>query len=225
MTSTDRTLIRTILHECHESFVSAHLSEDMTLEMVKACSWWPNWRKYVAEYFKTCDRCQKAKRAKGKKFVMMIQIQEAKSLLETAHMDWVTALSPGGERSFNARLVLVGRIISHTGLFQNIVNDRDPKFASPLWTNIHSFFGEKLLFSTAYHPQAYVLEERMIQTLEDMITRFCDYGLESKYSDGFTQYWCTLIPALELAYKTSITSLIEKPPAILEKGWNPSLPY
>ncbi|MBW0585418.1 hypothetical protein O181_125133 [Austropuccinia psidii MF-1] len=35
----------------------------------------------------------------------------------------------------------------------------------------------------------------MIQTLEDMIRRFCAYGLELKDSDGFTHYWCTLIPA------------------------------
>ncbi|MBW0529627.1 hypothetical protein O181_069342 [Austropuccinia psidii MF-1] len=65
----------------------------------------------------------------------------------------------------------------------------------------------------------------MIQTLEDMIRRFCAYGLEFKDSDGFTHNWCTLIPALELAYKTSIPSSTGKTPAMLEKGWNPGLPY
>ncbi|MBW0592989.1 hypothetical protein O181_132704 [Austropuccinia psidii MF-1] len=65
----------------------------------------------------------------------------------------------------------------------------------------------------------------MIQTLEDMIRRFCGYGLEFKDSDGFTHYWCTLIPALELAYKTSIHSSTGKTPAMLQKCWNPSLPY
>ncbi|MBW0590743.1 hypothetical protein O181_130458 [Austropuccinia psidii MF-1] len=64
----------------------------------------------------------------------------------------------------------------------------------------------------------------MIQTLEDMIRRFCAYGLELKDSDGFTHDWCTLIPALELAYKTSIHASTGKTPAMLEKGWNPKLP-
>ncbi|MBW0505392.1 hypothetical protein O181_045107 [Austropuccinia psidii MF-1] len=64
----------------------------------------------------------------------------------------------------------------------------------------------------------------MIQTLEDMIKRFCVYGLELKDSDGFPHDWCTLIPALELAYKTSIHSSTGKAPAMLEKGWNPKLP-
>ncbi|MBW0592970.1 hypothetical protein O181_132685 [Austropuccinia psidii MF-1] len=152
-------------------------------------------------------------------------------------MDWVTALPPGGDRSYNACLVLVDREsktpmflpghkddkamdtaimiwnkgISHTGLFENIMSNRDPKFTSALWTNLHTFFGTKLSFSTA------------LQTLEDMIRRLCAYGLEFKDSDGFTHDWCTLIPALELEYKKSIHSCTGKTPAMLEKGWNPSV--
>ncbi|MBW0526022.1 hypothetical protein O181_065737 [Austropuccinia psidii MF-1] len=221
----DRALINTILNECHDSVTAGHLSEDRTLERVKTCSWWPNWKKDVAEYCQTCDRFQKANRAIGKKFEMMIQIQEPKSLWEIVHMDWVTALPPGGDRSYNAFLALVNRYsktpmflpchkddtamntaimiwnkaISHPGLLQNIIRDRDTKLTSELWTNLHNLFGTKSSFSTAYHPQADCLAERMIQTLEDMIRRFCSYGLEFKDSDRFTHDWCTLIPALELA--------------------------
>ncbi|MBW0523798.1 hypothetical protein O181_063513 [Austropuccinia psidii MF-1] len=168
----------------------------------------------------------------------MIQIQEPKSPWETVQMDWVTALPPGGDRSYNACLVLVDRyrknpmllpshkddtamdtaiiiwnkVISHTGVFQNIISDRDPKFTSALWTNLHNLLGTKLSSSTAYHPQTAGLAERIIQTLEEVIRRFCAYGLELKDSDGFTHDWCTLIPALELAYKTSIHSSTGKKP-------------
>ncbi|MBW0547486.1 hypothetical protein O181_087201 [Austropuccinia psidii MF-1] len=62
VTSTDRTLINTVLHEYHDSVASGHLSEDRTLERVKTFSWWSNWRKDVAEYFQTCERCPKANR-------------------------------------------------------------------------------------------------------------------------------------------------------------------
>ncbi|MBW0541903.1 hypothetical protein O181_081618 [Austropuccinia psidii MF-1] len=228
MALTDRTLINTILHECHDIAVAGHLYEDRTLERVKNFSWWPNWKKDVSEYCQTCDRFQKANRDTGKKFEMMIQIQERKSPWEIVHMDWVTALPPGGDRSCIACLVLVDRysktpmflpchkddtamdtaimiwnkVISHTGVFQNIISYRDPKFISALWTNLHNLFGTKLLFSTDYHPQTDGLAEIMIQTLEDMIRRFCAYGIEFKDSDGFTHDWCTLITALELAYKT-----------------------
>ncbi|MBW0552062.1 hypothetical protein O181_091777 [Austropuccinia psidii MF-1] len=165
-------------------------------------------------------------------------------------MDWVTALPPSCDKIYNACLVIVdrysktpiflpchkydtvmdmalllwSRFISHTGLFKNIISDRDPKLTSALWTNIHQFFGTKLSFSTAYHPQKDGLAERMIQTLEDMIRKFCAYGLEFKDSDGFTHDWCTLIHALELAYKTSVHSSTGQTPVMLEKGWNPRLP-
>ncbi|MBW0503518.1 hypothetical protein O181_043233 [Austropuccinia psidii MF-1] len=181
----------------------------------------------------------------------MIQIQEPKSPWEIVHVDWVTSLPPGRDRSYNSCLVLVDRYsitemflpchkkdtamdtaimicnkaISHKGLFQHIISDRDPKFTSKLWTNIHNFFGTKLSFSTAYHPQTDGLAERMIQTLEDMIRRFCAYGLELKDSDEFTHDLCNLIPSLELEYKTSIHSSTGKTPAMLEKGWNTRLPY
>ncbi|MBW0572214.1 hypothetical protein O181_111929 [Austropuccinia psidii MF-1] len=136
-------------------------------------------------------------------------------------MDWLTELPPSGDKSYGSCSVIVdrysktpiflpchkddtamdtarllwSRVISHTGLFKNIISDRDSKFTSALWTNLQRLFGTKLSFSTAYHPQTDGLAERMIQTLEDMIRRFCTYGLELKYSDGFTHDWCTLIPA------------------------------
>ncbi|MBW0463183.1 hypothetical protein O181_002898 [Austropuccinia psidii MF-1] len=88
----------------------------------------------------------------------MIQIQEPKSPWEIVHMDWVTALPPGGERRYNACLVLVNiyrktpmflpfhkydtgietaimiwnKFSSHTGSFQNIISYRDPKFTETL---------------------------------------------------------------------------------------------
>ncbi|MBW0562567.1 hypothetical protein O181_102282 [Austropuccinia psidii MF-1] len=65
----------------------------------------------------------------------------------------------------------------------------------------------------------------MIQTLKDMIRRLGDYGLDLKESDGFTHDWCTLIPALELALKESIHSSTGKTSGMIEKGWNPRLPY
>ncbi|MBW0558392.1 hypothetical protein O181_098107 [Austropuccinia psidii MF-1] len=129
----------------------------------------------------------------------MIHIQEPKSPWQVVHMYWVTELPPSGDQSYNACLVIVdscsqtpifipchkddtvmdtalllcSRVISHTELLKNIISDRDPKFKSALRTNLHRLFGTKLSFSTAYHPQTDGLAERMIQTLEDMIRKFC----------------------------------------------------
>ncbi|MBW0575910.1 hypothetical protein O181_115625 [Austropuccinia psidii MF-1] len=169
------------------------------------------WQKDVAEYLKTCDRCQKANKSTGKRLGNMIKIQEPSRPLEIVHMDWVTGLPQGGDRSYNASLVIVDRfsktpiflpfhkddiamdtalliwniVVSWTGIFTNIINYRDPKLTSALWTNLPQIFGTKLSFSTAYHPQT---------------------------------------DALELAYKTSIHASTNQTPANLEKGWSPKLP-
>ncbi|MBW0519241.1 hypothetical protein O181_058956 [Austropuccinia psidii MF-1] len=114
-------------------------------------------------------------------------------------------------------LLLWSRVISHIALFKNMISDRDSNFKSAIWTNLHRLFGTKLSFSTAYQPQTDGLVERIIQTLEEMIRRSCAYGLEYKDSYGFTHDLCTLIPALELVYKTSVHSPTGQTPAMLEK--------
>ncbi|MBW0494972.1 hypothetical protein O181_034687 [Austropuccinia psidii MF-1] len=221
MTLCRRLLINTILHKCHDSVYSGHLSEDRKLEKVKNCAWWPSWRKGGLEYFHTCDRFQKANRSTGKKFGLIIHIQEPKSPWEVVHMDWVTVLPLSGDKSHNACLVIVERYRKTPIFLPCHKDDTDMDTALLIWIKL---FGTKLSFSTAYHPQTDGLAERMVQTLENMIRRFCAYVLESKDSEGFKHDWCTLIPALELAYKTSVHSSTGQTPAMLEKGWNPRLP-
>ncbi|MBW0551601.1 hypothetical protein O181_091316 [Austropuccinia psidii MF-1] len=82
----------------------------------------------------------------------------------------------------------------------------------------------KLAFSTAYHPQTDFLADRMIQTMKDILRRFCAYGIEYKDHEGYTHDWVTLSPAVQLAYNTSQHSTTGKTPAVVEKRWNPLFP-
>ncbi|MBW0537456.1 hypothetical protein O181_077171 [Austropuccinia psidii MF-1] len=149
------------------------------MERIQTCSWWPSWRKDVIEYCHSCDRCQKANKATGKRFGLMIHIHTSSTPWELVHIYCVTALPSRADKSYNACLVIVdrysktpiflpchkddtamdtalfiwNRVISHTGIFENIISDRDPKFTSALWNNSHRLLGTKLSLSTAYHPQ------------------------------------------------------------------------
>ncbi|MBW0568734.1 hypothetical protein O181_108449 [Austropuccinia psidii MF-1] len=209
-TVVDRYLIDLVLKECHDRPSSGHLSEDRTREKIKTCIWWPMWQKDVAEYCKTCDRCQKSNKSTGKRLGNMIKIQEPIKPCKMFHMDWVTGLPPGGDRSYNAflvifdifsktpiflpgyrddtaidkALIICNRVISWTGIFTNIISYRDPKFTSPLWTNIHQLFGIHLSLSIAYHPQSDGLAERMIQAFQNMLRRLCAYGVDLKIVMG-----------------------------------------
>ncbi|MBW0573369.1 hypothetical protein O181_113084 [Austropuccinia psidii MF-1] len=149
-----RMLINTILLDCHDNIYYGHLSEGRTMERNKTCDWWPSWRKDVIEYCHSCDRFQKGNKSTGKRFGLLINIQEPSTPWEVVHMDWVTALPHVGDESYNACLVIVDRyskkkfflpchkddtamdkalliwnkVISHTGLIKNIISYRDPRF-------------------------------------------------------------------------------------------------
>ncbi|MBW0498847.1 hypothetical protein O181_038562 [Austropuccinia psidii MF-1] len=94
-----RMLINQILLECHEKIYSGNISEEKEMEINKTGACWLSWRKDVIEYCHSCDRCQKAKKATGKRFGLMIHIQEPINPLEVVHMGWETNLPPAVEKS------------------------------------------------------------------------------------------------------------------------------
>ncbi|MBW0524860.1 hypothetical protein O181_064575 [Austropuccinia psidii MF-1] len=227
-----------------------HMSEDRTKERIESTAWWPRWEQQLSEYINTCERCQKENRKHGKKYGLLQQIEEPKHPCETINMGWVTGLVPGGKESFNAFLIIVDRfsksmrclpchkedtamdtallfwnyIISTCVVPKIIISDRGPKFTSEIRTNLYDMLGTKLDFSTVYDPQTDGLAERMIQTMEDILRRFCAYVMEYKDHEGYTHDWVTLLPAFQLAYNTGKHSPTGKTPALVEKGWNPQLP-
>ncbi|MBW0567390.1 hypothetical protein O181_107105 [Austropuccinia psidii MF-1] len=116
------------------------------------------------------------------------------------------------DTTMDTGLLIWNRVVSWTGIFTNIFSDRDPKFTSYLCKSLHHLYGTKLSFSTAYHPKIYGIAKRMIQTLKEMVRRFCAYGLEFKYCDVLTHDWCTLLPEPELEYEASIHARTNQTP-------------
>ncbi|MBW0468124.1 hypothetical protein O181_007839 [Austropuccinia psidii MF-1] len=153
------------------------------------------------------EQGQKANRKHGKKYGLLQYKEEPKLPWETINIDWVTGLVPGGKEYFNNFLIIADRfrkgvrflpchkedtemdtallfwnnIIFLCGVPQIIISDRDSKFTSEFWTHFYDMLGNKLSFSTAYHPQTYGLAERIIQTIKDILRRLCAYGM--KYKD------------------------------------------
>ncbi|MBW0469557.1 hypothetical protein O181_009272 [Austropuccinia psidii MF-1] len=198
-----------------------HMSEDRTKERVGSIAWWPKWEQELSEYINTCERCPKANRKHGKNYWLLQHIKEPKHPWDTIHMDWVTGLVPGDRENFNAFLIILFKVEQECKI---IISDRDPKFTSEVQTNLYDMLGTKLSFSTAYHPQTDGLAERIIQTMEEILRRFCAYGMENKDHEGYTHDWVTLLPEFQLAYNTSQHSTTGKTSSLVEKVWNPLLP-
>ncbi|MBW0464174.1 hypothetical protein O181_003889 [Austropuccinia psidii MF-1] len=132
-------------------------------------------------------------------------------------------MSQGGH-SHGYCSVILEQHQSTCGVPKIIISDRDTKFTSEFWTNLYDILGTKLAFSTDYHPQTDGLAERIIQKMEEILRRFCAYGMEYKDHEGYTHDWFTLLSEVQLGYNTSQHSTTGKTPAVVEKGWNPLLP-
>ncbi|MBW0485153.1 hypothetical protein O181_024868 [Austropuccinia psidii MF-1] len=247
LTVVERDHISLILQECHDFPYMGHMSEDRTKERVASTAWWPKGEKELNEYINTRERCQKSNRKHGKNYGLLQNIEEPKHPWETINMDWVTGIFPGGKENFNACLIIIYRfrksvgclpchkedtamdtfllfwndIISTCGVPKILISDRDPRFMSEFWTNLYQMLGTKLAFSKAYHPQTDGSAERMIHTMENILRRFCSYGMEYKDHEGYTHYLVTLLPEVQLAYNTSQHTTTGKSPSLVEKGWNP----
>ncbi|MBW0476662.1 hypothetical protein O181_016377 [Austropuccinia psidii MF-1] len=188
-----------------------NMSWDRCKERVESTGWCPKLEQYLSEYINICERCQKANRRHGKKYGLLQHIEESKHPWGTLNMDWVIGLLPGVKENYNAFLIIVDRFSKSVRCLpchkedtdMDTALDRDPKFTSEFWTNLYHMLGTKLGFSTAYHPQTDGLAERMIQKLEDILRRFCAYGIEYKGHEGYTHGWVTRLPAVQLAYNTS----------------------
>ncbi|MBW0533118.1 hypothetical protein O181_072833 [Austropuccinia psidii MF-1] len=111
----------------------------------------------------------------------MIHIQEPSTPWKVVHMYWETSLPPGGDKSYNECLVIVdrygntpiflpchkddtamdtalliwNRLISHTGLFKNIISDRDQKLHQPYGLIYKSFWVQN------YHSQHHTIHKQM----------------------------------------------------------------
>ncbi|MBW0466928.1 hypothetical protein O181_006643 [Austropuccinia psidii MF-1] len=180
------------------------MSEDSTKEKVTCTSWWPQFEQRFSEYIKICERFQKESRKHRKAQELFQHIEEPKNPWETINMDWVTGIFPGGRENFHSFVLIVDKYsksvrclpcnkkdkamdkellflnnrIATCGVPEIIISDRDPKFTSESCTNLYDILGTKIAFYTGYYPQKGGLVERMIQKMEDIIRRFCAYGMK-----------------------------------------------
>ncbi|MBW0554434.1 hypothetical protein O181_094149 [Austropuccinia psidii MF-1] len=206
-----------------------NMSEDRTKERIASISWWPQWEKKLSEYIIGFEKFHNSNRKNGMNYEILQHLDDPKNPWEIINMDWVTGCFPGGYQNYNYFLLIVesfrksviclpfhkyytamdtrflfwNKIIETCGVPKIIIGYREPKFTSDFWTNLYDILETKLSFSTAYHPQTNGLSERIIQTMEFIITRLCSYGMEYKGHKWYTQDWIPFQPDIKLAYSTS----------------------
>ena len=100
------------------------------------------------------------------------------------------------------------------GLLSSIVSDRDSKFTSKWWRELHRLLGAKLLMSTSFHPQTDGQLERAIWNITQILLAV----VRPDQRD-----WCDKIPMTEFTINASVSKTTRYVPFELNGGYMPSM--
>ena len=100
------------------------------------------------------------------------------------------------------------------GIPDTIVSDRDPRFVSRFWRELHKLVGTKLLMSTAYHPQTDGMAERAVQNASQVLRTMISHDQTD---------WVDKCPMAEFAINSTVSSTTEFTPFELNYGWIPTM--
>jgi hypothetical protein len=234
----DNSLRKTILQRCHDHETTGHPSYLKTHQLVSTEFWWPGLTSYVQKYVEGCATCQQNK---ANTYPTIPPLTPIKSLasrpFQQLSCDLITdlPLSDG----FDSLLVMVDhgltkgviicptkktitaegvaallfhKVFLHFRLFDKVISDRGPQFASSFARELGKLVKYDLSLSTTYHPQTDRETERVNQEVETYLRIFCG-------SNPTT--WAEMIPHAEFAHNHRPHSVTSKSPFYLMMGYEP----
>jgi len=168
-------LVEVILDQAHHTI--GHSSQTGTSHYIRRYYWWPSIGADIKLFCNSCMTFQTMKvsnqRPRGLLHTFLVPDQPWQSI----SMDFMGPLPLSNNCDY--LLVMIARftlqvhliptmthvtskevtwlfltgIVKHHGVPDSIVSDRDTKFTSKFWKELHWIMGTKLLMSTAFHPQ------------------------------------------------------------------------
>nr|GEX58085.1 hypothetical protein [Tanacetum cinerariifolium] len=92
----------------------------------------------------------------------------------------------------------------------SIIFDHDGRFTSLFWQALHKALGTQLDMSTAYHPETDAQNERMIQTLEDMLRGVVRFGKRGKLNPRYMGPFKVLSKVRDIAYRLELPQQLSR---------------
>ena len=223
----------TILFMLHDHPTSGHFGIEITYNRVKEKYYWPNMKKDIEKYIKSCEICQKRSKKLGKAPIFPIEVTKP---FETWGIDFVGPLkeTPSGNKYIlvtmdyftkwpeakalkeatgkNVAQFLYKEIICRYGQPKKIISDRGSHFNNEIIKELCRKFEMKHSKTSSYHPQTNGLVERFNQTLCETLAKI------SETEDD----WDNHIEEALYAYRTRIQSTTDKTPYYLTYGKIPN---
>uniref|UniRef100_A0A5S6QNU6 Integrase catalytic domain-containing protein n=1 Tax=Trichuris muris TaxID=70415 RepID=A0A5S6QNU6_TRIMR len=208
----------------------SHPSIRGTKRLVSQHYIWPLMNRNVADWTRTCCACQRSKVQRHTKAPPTIfEIPDRR--FDHVHLDIVGPLPPSRGNSYlltmvdrftrwpeavpipNASAPVIARAFVSTwvarfGLPAAVTTDQGRQFQSSLWRELASTFGIKLARTTAYHPQANGLVERLHRQLKCALTAHAQSS----------RSWVDALPLVLLGIRCSVKEDLQHAPAELVYG-------
>jgi transposase InsO family protein len=225
-----------VVEEHHDHPVAGHYGSAKTHELISRSFAWPNSMRYVRQFTRSCDTCQRTKAPRHKPFGLLRPLDVPQRPWLALTMDHITKLPisngydailvvcdrhtrmttfiPTQESSNASELarLFVTHVFRYHGLPDSILSDRGPTFVSEFWRRLCHLLNIRAELSTAYHPQTNGLTERTNQTLESYLRAFCSYQQDD---------WCDHLPLAEFSFNNTVNSSTQRTPFFANYGFNP----
>src|SRR6202789_2442989 len=233
---TDRKLISRLIDEAHKTL--GHYGDQRTTEYLRRWYWWPRIGRDVSEFCRTCESCQRAKGSMKKPTGKLHTLPIPTKPWDSVGMDFIGPFPES--KGYNYLWVIICRMTSmmhlipvHTrmkaselswiylreivrlhGLPSSIVSDRDSKFTSKWWRELHKILGARLLMSTSFHPQTDGQTERANRNVGQIFGTIVRHDQKD---------WVDRVDMSEFAINASISETTKYAPFELNGGYMPSM--
>ncbi|KAL1940906.1 hypothetical protein VTO73DRAFT_7542 [Trametes versicolor] len=222
----------------HGHTTIGHMGAQKTAEYLRRWFWWPHMTRDIDRFCASCGTCQMSKSSNAPPAGLLHSMPVPLFPWQSVGMDFV---GPFPEvNGFNYMLVVICRltnlihlvpcnvtdsasaiaayyvrdIVRLHGLPDTIVSDRDSKFTSAFWKEVHRQLGTKLLMSTSFHPQTDGASERAIRNVTQVLRAVVD----SDQKD-----WVDRVPMVEFAINSSVNASTGYAPFDLTYGHMPRM--
>jgi hypothetical protein len=232
----NRKLITQLIDQAHATL--GHFGDQRTAEYLRRWYWWPQITMDVREFCRTCESCQRAKGLNKQPVGKLHPLPVPTKPWDSIGMDFIGPFPES--KGYNYLWVIICRMTSmvhlipvHTkmkaselswiyrreivrlhGLPSSIVSDRDSKFTSKWWRELHRILGTKLLMSTSFHPQTDGQTERANRSVGQIFRTVVRHDQKD---------WFDRVDLTEFAINASVSRVTKYAPFELTGGYMPSM--
>ncbi len=220
----------TVLQHCHDSLVSGHGGIFKTENRVRDNYYWNSLSQDVQKYCAACPSCATSKDPKKLTKVPLYPIKP-QAKFESFHSDAVgpLPLTQNGNKFYmtfveamtrhvtivpvpdltgeTTSRAFVNHIILKVGVPKYLVSDNGKNYTSALLKGIEALLGVRAVYTLPYNPKANSKSERIQKDISKAITHYINQKTQRD--------WDLIIPYIELALNTSVSSTLHDSPFYL----------